>query len=348
MRVAILTVQLPFVRGGAELLAEGLLAALRQGGHEAEIVTIPFLGHPPERIPEQILACRLLDVSHSCGVPIDRVIGLKFPAYLIPHPNKVLWILHQHRQAYDLWSHEFAGMSNHPAGQEIRDAIRQADMRLIPEARHIFTIARNVSKRLMEHCQIASTALYHPPQGAEQFYCADDHGYLYYPSRLSPLKRQSLVIRALAMTRQPVCIHFAGTPDVPTYGEELKALAADLGVADRVAWLGYVTTEEKIRQYAHARGVVFTPLDEDYGYITLEAMLAGKPVVTCTDSGGPLEFVSHREAGLVAEPTLDSLAEALDEVWADPGRARRLGAAGRERYNSLGISWDNVVEKLLS
>jgi hypothetical protein len=64
------------------------MQALRSLGHEAEIVAIPFKWYPPERILAQVLACRLLDLSESGGSPIARVIGLKFPVYLIPTGTK--------------------------------------------------------------------------------------------------------------------------------------------------------------------------------------------------------------------------------------------------------------------
>jgi glycosyltransferase involved in cell wall biosynthesis len=115
-----------------------------------------------------------------------------------------------------------------------------------------------------------------------------------------------------------------------------------------VEWLGQVSEEEKRALYAHALGVVFPPVDEDYGYVTLEAMLAAKPVITCTDSGGPLEFVRHGETGWIAEPTPEALAVALDRLWEERPRAKAMGAAGRAHYESLGISWTTVVERLLT
>src|SRR5919108_6065289 len=123
MKILITTVQVPFIRGGAEILAEGLRDALRSEGHEAEIVAIPFKWYPPERILDQMLACRLLDLTGSAGTPVDRLMGLKFPAYLLSHPNKVLWILHQHRPAYDLWGRCGGDLNHFPSGTQIRDAI---------------------------------------------------------------------------------------------------------------------------------------------------------------------------------------------------------------------------------
>ena len=348
MRIVVVTVQVPFVRGGAEILAEGLREALWAAGHAAEIVAIPFKWYPPERIMEHMLACRWLDLTESTGVPVDRVIGLKFPAYLIPHPNKVLWILHQHRTAYDLWDHPLGDLDHYPNGAQIRDVIREADQRLIPEAKAIFTISANVSQRLKQYCGIDSIPLYHPPQHAEQFYCAAPEDYLLFPSRLTPLKRQALVLEALARTRQAVRVRFIGVADTPLYAEELRSLALKLKVERRVEWKGHVTEDEKRRHYAHALGVVFPPSDEDYGYVTLEAMLASKPVITCTDSGGPLEFVRAGKTGLIAKPTPQALANAMDRLWQDRGQAQVWGEAGRAYYQSLGISWPKAVQSLLA
>jgi glycosyltransferase involved in cell wall biosynthesis len=348
MRVVIATVQVPFIRGGAEILAEQLLNALQSEGHEVEMVAIPFKWYPPERILDHMLACRLLDITSSTGTAVDRVIGLKFPAYLIPHPHKVLWLLHQHRTAYDLWDHPLGDLIRFPNGAQIRAAIREADARLLPQARRIFTISRNVSRRLKKYCGIDSVPLYHPPKHAERFYYEPAENYFFFPSRLQPLKRQALVLQALALTRHPVLVRFAGSADEPPYTEELKGLAKAVKVERRVEWLGHVSEEEKRALYARALAVIFPPLDEDYGYVTLEAMLAAKPVITCTDSGGPLEFVLDGQTGLVAAPTPVALAAAMDDLWEDRHRAKLQGEAGYAHYHSLGISWPNVVRRLLS
>jgi glycosyltransferase involved in cell wall biosynthesis len=348
MKILIATAQVPFIRGGAEILAEGLLSAIRATGHEAEITAIPFKGYPPERVLEQMLACRLLDVTESEGAPVDFVIGLKFPAYLVPHPNKVLWLLHQFRTAYELWDHPYGDLHHFPNGAQVRDAIVRIDQWLIPEAKTVFTISKNVSSRLWKYCGIDSTPLYHPPANASQFYAAAAEDYFFFPSRLTPLKRQVLVLEALAHTQQPVRVRLAGTAEGARYGEELEALARELRVEHRVEKLGQVTEEAKRALYAHALGVIFPPVDEDYGYVTLEAMLASKPVITCRDSGGPLEFVRDGETGLVADACPEALALAMDTLWGDRGWAKELGEAGRARYDDLEISWRTVVERLVS
>ncbi|MDX6611479.1 MAG: hypothetical protein QOD75_665 [Blastocatellia bacterium] len=348
MRILIATTHVPFIRGGAEAHAEGLRNALVGAGHEAEIVAVPFKWYPPEKILEHMLACRLLDLTEVAGLPVDLLIGLKFPAYLIPHPRKVLWILHQFRTAYELWDHPLGDLIFSPNGQEVRDAIREADRRIIGQASKVFANSVNVAARLQEYCGINSTPLYHPPPHAEQFFSAAPEDYFFFPSRLCLPKRQALVLEALALTSAAVRVRFAGTADNPAYASELKALARKLRVHDRVEWLGQISEEAKRDLYARARGILYPPIDEDYGYVTLEAMLAARPVITCTDSGGPLEFVRDGETGLIAGPTPEELSAAMERLWQNPGQAREMGAAGRALYDGLGISWEEVVRKLLS
>ncbi|HLY17768.1 MAG TPA: glycosyltransferase family 4 protein [Bryobacteraceae bacterium] len=348
MRILIATVKVPFVNGGAEIHAVELRQALIEAGHSAEIVAIPFKWYPPERILDQMLACRLLDLTETASVPVDRLIALKFPAYLIPHPRKVIWLLHQHRQAYDLWQHPLNDLDKYENGADVRAAIQRADTELIPLAAHVFANSRNVALRLRTSCGVEAHPLYHPPQEAGLFYHAPAEDFLYFPSRINPLKRQDLVMEALALTRTPAKVRFSAPATEPALERKCLALARENALAGRVEWLGMVSNEAKRNLYARCLGVLYPPLDEDYGYITLEAMLARKPVITCADSGGPLEFVVHHGTGIVAEPRPEALAAAIDELWENRQTAARWGEAGRQRYDELGIAWDHVVEQLLA
>jgi glycosyltransferase involved in cell wall biosynthesis len=312
-----------------------------------EIVTIPLKWYPPERLLDAIRICRLIDLTECAGGRVDLLIGLKFPAYYIPHPNKVLWILHQHRAAYDLWGHQFGDLHRFPDAARVRQAIEQADREFLPEARAIFANSANVARRLKAYCGIEARPLYHPPPHAEDFYCSEPGDYLLCPSRLVKVKRQELVVEALRHTKNPVEVYFTGVADEAAYEGELRSLARRLELDQRVLWLRTVSEEDKIRYYAQSLGVVFPPVDEDLGYVTLEAMLASKPVITCVDSGGPLEFVLPWKTGLVVEPTVHSLAEAMDILWENREQAKAWGRAARKHYASLNISWQDVVEKLL-
>jgi glycosyltransferase involved in cell wall biosynthesis len=234
-----------------------------------------------------------------------------------------------------------------PNGVEVRDAIRSADKKVLPQAKRVFANSANVSARLKFFCGFDAPPLYHPPPQAERFYTAIAEDYFFFPSRLCLPKRQSLVLEALARTRNPVKVRFAGAADEEKYQKDLQRLATRHGVEKRVQWLGQVNEEEKLNLYARALGVIYPPIDEDFGYVTLEGMLARKPVVVCSDSGGPLEFVRNEENGLIAEPSPDDLAQALDRLWENRGQARELGVAGYELYRQMNISWSKVVETLL-
>lgn len=343
MRVGLATVYTPGIHGGAEFLAEGLGDALKAAGHSLHYLRIPFHFEPPTVAHEVMGIAKAMDFSAYDGGQIDHLICLKFPAYLIEHPRKTVWLLHQHRSAYDLYGGPYGWPRGRPETDQLRETIIAADNESLGKV-PVYTIAERVSQRLREYNGIESTALYHPPANAEQFHRSEPLPYIFAPSRVEALKRQELLLRALALTNRRVQIIFAGT------GSRLaqaQSLAAELGLEDRVRFVGEVDRDEMIALYAHALAVFFGPLDEDYGYVTLEAMLAGKPVITCSDSGGPLEFVLHDQTGLIGAPHPAAIAHALEELFSDSAKARELGQAGYERYHAMGINWQSVVEALL-
>ncbi|MFG6501338.1 glycosyltransferase [Sulfitobacter sp. 1A15106] len=347
MRVGVVRTQVPFVTGGAERHAASLVSALRHYGHEACEITLPFKWYPVETLTDSILAARLTDLSEAEGVPIDMMIGLKFPAYLARHPNPVFWLIHQHRQAYDQWDAGTSDLLDSSEGMMARDMIRAEDRAAFARSqRPIYANSQNVAGRLKTYLGLPSTPLYHPPPLADRMTQDAFGDYLFAPGRLNPSKRVDLMLRALAKTPGPMRLVIAGVPENPAYLDDLRELAAALGISGRVDWLGGIDNETMIRHYAQARGVVFTPQDEDLGYITLEAMLSGKPVITTTDAGGPLEFISHKQQGLITTPDAEALSKAFTMLYEDASLAETMGQAGLERYQSMQISWEHVVETL--
>src|SRR5579885_512247 len=343
--ILICTTQVPFTTGGAESHVEGLRRALTEAGYNAEVAALPFKWYPPAEIMRGTLAWRLLDVTEANGKPIDLVVGMRFPAYTVAHPRKVLWILHQHRSAYNLWGTQFDDLSTHPEGARVRDFVRHCDSRFIPEARKVFANSRAVAERLRHFNRIESEPLYHPPPRAASLRAGDSGDYIFYPSRLEPQKRQELLIEALSFTRTPVRVVFAGSSREI---EHYESLVKHYGVGDRVELRGFVGEDEIVKLYANALGVCYLPFDEDYGYVPLEGMLSSKPVVVARDGGGATEFVEHGGEGFVAEPDPRAIAEWLDELFGDRERARRMGERGREKLLALKLSWPNVVEKIIS
>ena len=94
MRIAVVRPQVPFERGGAEIMADRLVHELREHGHEADLVTVPFKWYPGARVLTQAFLWRLLDLDEADGRPIDLVLATKFPSYLVRHRHKRRWLPH--------------------------------------------------------------------------------------------------------------------------------------------------------------------------------------------------------------------------------------------------------------
>jgi glycosyltransferase involved in cell wall biosynthesis len=347
MRILVVNTHVPFIYGGAEYLSNNLVENLKRHGYKVEEVKIPFKWYPPEKILDHILAVRLLDLTESCGESVDLVIGLKFPAYFVKHNNKVLWVLHQYRQAYELWGTEFADLKGRE-GIAVRKTIIKADNTYIPEAKKIFTISQNVSNRFKKFNNIDSEPLYHPPPNYEKLYSNNYENYIFYPSRLNPMKRQHLAIEAIRHAKSNIKLIIAGGADSESYKKKLIGLIDKYNLQKKVDLLGIITEEKKLELYVNALAVLFIPYDEDYGYVTLEAYYSKKAVITCNDSGGPTEFVKHKQTGLICNPEPDSVAEAIDHIAGKKDRTIKYGREGYDFIVGLDLSWDKVVEVLTS
>lgn len=343
--ILICTTQVPFTTGGAESHVANLQTALRAAGYRAEVVALPFKWYPAEQIMRDVLAWRLLDLSESNGVPVDLVIGMKFPAYVVEHANKVLWIIHQHRAAYNLAGTPFDDLSPLPEGPRVRELIRRCDEQFIPGARKIFANSQAVASRLKRYNDIESETLYHPPPRAGRLRAGEIGDYVFYPSRLEPQKRQEILIEAMRHVRTPVrAVLAGGSREANHYRDLIKRH----GVGDRVELRGFVEEHDLIELYANALAVCYLPFDEDYGYVSLEAMYAARPLIVPADGGGAAELVEHEATGYVVEPDARAVAARLDELYADRAAARRMGARGRDKILALDLSWGRVVERLIS
>jgi len=340
--VAVCEAQVPFVHGGAELHVRGLVDQLRQRGYRAERVSVPFKWYPKEELLTHAAAWRMVDLSESNGERIDLVVATKFPTYFVRHPNKVTWLFHQYRAIYDLCGTPYSEFSHTEADVRLRDNLMTLDRGALIESVALFSNARNTAARLAHYNGLTAEPLYHPPPLAGKLKEGASGDYFLSVGRLETVKRVDLVIGALARVARPWRLVIVG--DGPLR-QQLAATAEAEGVADRVTFTGGIDEAALVDLYAGACAVVFPPYDEDYGYITLEAFLARKPVITTTDAGGPLEFVDDGVTGLVAAPDADSLGAAMSRVAQDRRLARSLGDAGYERARA--ITWDGVVERLV-
>ncbi len=339
--VAVCYPQVPFVRGGAELLVESLIRELNARGFKAEGVSIPFFWEPKTAPIDQCFAWRLITLKEAWGDEIDRVIATKFPSYVVRHPNKVTWLTHQFRQVYDLFETEWSGYSRNPEDLRVRETIRRIDCTSLSEGRDLYAISKNVADRARRFNGLDPKVLYPPPPGANDFGPGNYDDYVLSVGRIDALKRVEPLIQAMRHVRGGLRCVIAGTgPDE----ERLRKEAERLGIDDRVVFLGSVPFDKLTDLMKNALGVYFAPFDEDYGYVTLEAFLCKKPVITAPDSGGPLEFVEHGVTGLISELHPEALGEALDRLQSNRAAAREMGEAGYERARA--ITWDPVIEGL--
>ena len=340
-KVLICAAQAPFINGGAEMLVLSLQRELGRRGFLADVAQVPFKWYPPEEIVRQALAWRLIDVTESNGEKIDLVITTKFPTFLAEHSRKVAWVFHQHREVYDLFGTEYCSFTDSKEHNEIKATIHALDTKALSECRDRFTISRTVSERLSKFNQLDSTTLYPPPPHAGRYRFEALGDFLLFAGRLDRLKRVDLLIEALVHASKDVRLKIAGRGPLEA---SLRELAEARGVSARVDFMGFVSDEELLTLLATARAAIYTPVNEDYGYVTLEAFLSGKTLITTNDTGGVLEFATT-ESGFIAEPTAPSLGEAMTRAWkTSPTRLREMAEVGRRRVAP--IQWDAVIDTL--
>ena len=339
MRIAVCRPQVPFVYGGAEVVADQLVDELRLRGHEAELVAIPYKWYPGTRVLDQAFVWRLLDLSEADGRPIDLVIATKFPSYGIRHPNKVVWLVHQFRQAYDYDRTEFAQFSESAQDRATRLAVDRFDRIALGEARRIFTISGNVAERLRRFSGLDATVLPPPPQRLE--HRIDRYGdFVLSVNRLDRAKRIELLIEAAKLDPSLRIVLAGEGPD----RARLEQLAT--GLNGRIDFAGRVDEQRLADLYASCLAVFYAPVDEDYGMVPYEAFLSAKPVVTTVDAGGPLEIVHDRRTGLVVAPEAAAVAGACAYLRAHHEEARAWGEAGRAEAEQ--VTWDGCIAALLA
>ncbi|WP_299454234.1 glycosyltransferase family 4 protein [uncultured Pigmentiphaga sp.] len=345
MKVLVVNNMAPFLWGGAEELAAHLQRNLTEAGHQSEVLRIPFQWEPATRIPSQMLMVRSLELWN-----VDRVIALKFPAYLIRHPHKTLWLLHQYRQAYDLLESGQSNLPENEVGATIRNAIVAADGEAFKESRRIFVNSEVTRTRLKKFNRFDSEVLLPPLNDPELFTGGAGQGYVFAGGRINGMKRQHLLVEAMAKAPPLARLVVAGPPDTPDDARQLERLVEQHGLGDRVKLdLRFLPRSEYAAYLNAANAVAYLPYDEDsLGYVAMEAATAGKALISAHDSGGVLGLVRPGETGWVTEPDPEPLAQAMASACTDQTTAARLGAAARELWLRMGITWPRTIEKLLT
>jgi glycosyltransferase involved in cell wall biosynthesis len=340
MRIAVCLPQVPFARGGAEILAETLTRELAARGHEADLVTVPFKWYPKARVLDQALLWRLLDLTGTDGREIDLVIATKFPSYVVRHSNKVVWLVHQFRQAYDLDRTPFRQFSDSPFQRATRRAVHNLDHLALGEARRLFAISGNVARRLEQSIGLEAEVLPPPPQQLD--YRCDGYGdYILSVGRLDRAKRVELLLEAVRGDKAIRAVVVGDGPD----RERLERLAHRYGLDGQVEFTGRIGEAELADLYAGCLGVYYAPVNEDFGMVPYEAFLSEKPVLTTVDAGGPTEIVVDGENGFVGQPSAPALREAITWLAAHRDEAQRWGRRGKSVAER--VTWDDAIRRLL-
>jgi glycosyltransferase involved in cell wall biosynthesis len=341
-RIAVVTSSPPMTEGGHMVIARALVQALRESGHNADVVITPQ--NRFGRQASAYFATWMTDVGSTDGHPIDQVISLRFPSYAIRHERHVCWLNHTMREYYDQWDAFRNRLSSRARMKEgvRRKLIHAADRYLLTRnVNKLFVQSRTIQKRLEMWPELRSTVL-HPPAPQRAYRCDGYGDYILWVSRLTPLKRADLVLEALAtVDGAGVKLVIAGE------GEDrprLESLIQRFSLEDRVTMTGRVDDETLLTHLARCRAVCFAPTQEDYGFVTVEAFASQKAVVTCADSGGPAELVRDGTNGFVCEPNAQSLAAALRRLFDDVALAERLGSGAFASGQQL--TWLDTVRAL--
>lgn len=344
--VLILGVQVPFTRGGAEVLVDGLRRELQRKGYTTDIVQIPFNALPKTALVDQMALWRAMKMDVFAGRNVDLVIPTKFPSYLIDHPNKVPWLIHQHRQVYELYNTRFSDFDESATDESLRQMVFEADRVGLGECSAIFTIAQNVTDRLSRYLGIHSKALPPPPPLGTRYRQGPRGDYILSVGRLCSIKRVDLIIRALAQTDHRIKLKIVGGADEPGIQTYLQSEVDKHHLWERVEFLGRVGDEELLDLFANSFAVYYAPHDEDYGFVTIEARASGKPVITATDSGTVTSFITHEKNGLIVEPDDRSIAGACSRLFTDEALYAKMSF--REDPSAFCASWDLIVDELTS
>ena len=343
MKIAIpIPSPVPFAPGGIEKLAAGLADALAKAGHQVEIIKVPA----PERTCWQIIFSYVrlwrLDLRH-----FDLVISLKYPGWMCRSNRHIVYMCHRLRGLYDTYPLPLGAgawlsksLLRFP-GPLIRRIVHLLDQIGLSSGHvsHFFCLSETVKRR----ADYFPAGCYEPvvlrPPTSLAGLMRGDYAYFFAVSRLDAPKRMDLVISAMAHVKEDVRLLIAGEGPQRSY---LESLAAS---DPRIVFLGSVTDEELARLYKDALAMLFVPIQEDFGLVTVEAMRCAKPVITCRDSGGPTELVRDGVNGFVCSPESRAIAEKMSLLAQSRDTARELGKKGLETVS--GITWENVVSELL-
>ena len=271
------------------------------------------------------------------------------PGEWIRHRNSpVVWYSHSpNRDAFDLYElkQRKRSISERSLYWACIQAYRRLEGQTVPKLEHIFANSANTQGRLKRYFGVDSEIL-HPGIDVKDFRCEEYQKYFLYPSRIAPEKRFEYAIDAFRKFRRNghgdwklviAGALFAKRPEHVAYYEWLKGYLGDDGkiVID-------LPFEQLVSLYANAYAVLYTPINEDFGIVPLEALASCKPVIAVNE-GGPREVVVDGENGfLVNSP--EEMAARMEYLAAHPDEVEGMGRSGR-RHVERNFSWERFLSR---
>ncbi|MDP8930910.1 MAG: glycosyltransferase family 4 protein [Actinomycetota bacterium] len=370
------------IEGGFELNLGRIQHELEKRGHTIDWLTVDVAGLPrsplgvavPDDVWERgsqfflyaqlVDAFRVLDASD-----VDVVLTTQPPSYAVEHPRKLALFYHHHRVFYDLSEvYVRAGFARPIAHLMQQEAVRAIDRVHLPTVEHFLAGSHNVARRLQRYSGIVESVSVFEASLPQQLpgtgpSATSDH--VLCVSRHEFPKRTELFVHAmkflpdvhgLSVGRGGRLRHVQRLDAELTRGDPAMVDPEPLWLShhaydarpigappSNVAYRWGLSAGELADAFRRALCVVAPAYDEDYGHTAMEGMEFGKPVVTCTDSGGLADMVDNGVTGFVVEPTGEAIATAVARLRDDPDLAAELGQNGHEKVQAY--TWDRAMRQ---
>ena len=319
-------------------IAHDLTQALRDHGHSAETVIVPFVHGSGDQVVKQALACQLMNYGDAHGSSIDRLIGLRFPAYLIEHPKSVLWLHEVYAPAYEQPSSERGRVPG-----DLAEAIRNVDRQRFAIAQHVFVDSDLLAERLHAYLGVDAPVLKAPPPLASLLNSAEAQPYLLAVADQLQGPEFELLLRAGDYCRHPVQLKLAALRTTATNAQSRWCFAS--GAVFEVA--PWCSSQELADLFNHCLAVVDPGNASGTPTLGCQAALASKCLVACSDGSAARDGLISGKSGWIVEPSARGIAEVLDRIWLERHETLAMGVAARTQYSQLDISWENTLAKLL-
>jgi glycosyltransferase involved in cell wall biosynthesis len=344
MKALVILPIVPFIYGGAEKMATGLVNAFHEYGHKAELLFTPSgAAHRKRSQYISLLTSSLMNLDDY-----DLCVPLMPTNFGIDHRNVVPWMIGQHKSIYEFFDSTMGLAVCGAEGRIISTMTRKYDTYSLTKLPRKFTISPRVAELMAEYNSVSPTVLPLPVESPEHFECRDYGDFVVYHSRLHSQKRQHLAIWAMKYTKSNVKLIVAGDDFDTPYTTELKRIIADNNLSDKVELrVGKFTEKQKHEWLSTCLGGFYLGEDEDYwAIVTTEFMLSKKPVIAPIDPGATKYVIKDGITGYQPEGTPQAIAEVIDKLYYDKKNARQMGEAGFELIQKVCPSWETVVKTL--